>query len=76
MMAAYSMTAALKAAGRQPTRASLLRAAQHLDLPNPFLLPGLRVTTTPTNSFPLAKTYLVRFQHGFWNVLGKPLPTS
>jgi hypothetical protein len=70
------MTAALKAAGRQPTRASLLRAAQHLDVTNPFLLPGLRVTTTPKSSFPLQKTYLVRFQHGYWNVLGKPLSTS
>ena len=36
----------------------------------------LKVTTTPKNYFPLAKTYLVRFQHGFWNVLGKPLTTS
>jgi branched-chain amino acid transport system substrate-binding protein len=76
MMAAYSMTAALKAAGRQPTRASLLRAAENLDVANPFLLPGLRVRTTPKNSFPLQKTYLVRFQHGYWNVLGKPLSTS
>jgi branched-chain amino acid transport system substrate-binding protein len=76
MMAAYSMVAALKGAGRQPTRAGLLRAATHLDVLNPFLLPGLRVATTPKNYFPLAKTYLVRFQHGFWNVLGKPLTTS
>ena len=76
MMAAYSMVAALKSAGTQPTRAGLLRAAQHLDVTNPFLLPGLRVTTTPQNYFPLGKTYLVRFQHGYWNVLGKPLTTS
>jgi branched-chain amino acid transport system substrate-binding protein len=76
MMAAYSMVAALKGAGRNPTRAGLLRAAQHLNLANPFLLPGLRVTTTPTDYFPLGKTYLVRFRNGFWNVLGKPLTTS
>ncbi len=76
MMAAYSMVVALKGAGRQPTRAGLLRAATHLDVSNPFLLPGLKVATTPKNYFPLAKTYLVRFQHGFWNVLGHPLTTS
>ncbi len=76
MMAAYTMVAALKEAGRQPTRASLLRAVQHLNIANPFLLPGLTVTTTPSNYFPLAKTYLVRFRHGYWNVLGKPLSTS
>ena len=32
MMAAYSMVEALKGAGKNPTRASLLRAAQHLDI--------------------------------------------
>jgi branched-chain amino acid transport system substrate-binding protein len=76
MMAAYSLVAALKNAGRQPTRASLLRAATHLDVANPFLLPGLKVATTPKNYFPLSKTYLVRYLHGYWNVLGKPLTTS
>ncbi len=76
MMAAYTMVEALKGAGKNPTRASLLRAAQHLDFANPFLLPGLRVTTSPSDYFPIAKTYLVRYQHGFWNVVGRPLTTS
>jgi branched-chain amino acid transport system substrate-binding protein len=76
MMAAYSMVQALKGAGKSPTRASLLRAAQNLDIANPFLLPGLKVTTTPKDYFPLGKTYLVRYKNGFWNVLGKPLTTS
>jgi branched-chain amino acid transport system substrate-binding protein len=76
MMAAYTMVEALKKAGTNPTRASLLRAAQHLDVANPFLLSGLRITTTPSDYFPIAKTYLVRYQHGFWNVLGRPLATS
>jgi branched-chain amino acid transport system substrate-binding protein len=76
MMAAYAMVDALKHAGKDPTRASLLRAAQHLNATNPFLLPGLRLTTTPQDYFPLGRTYLVRYLHGFWNVLGKPLTTS
>jgi branched-chain amino acid transport system substrate-binding protein len=76
MMAAYTMVNALNGAGKSPTRASLLRAAQHLDIANPFLLPGLRVTTTPKDYFPLGKTYLVRYKNGFWNVLGRPLTTS
>jgi branched-chain amino acid transport system substrate-binding protein len=76
MMAAYTMVAALKGAGKSPTRASLLKAAQHLDITNPFLLPGLRVHTTPTRYLPLGRTYLVKFKNGFWNVLGKPLTTS
>jgi branched-chain amino acid transport system substrate-binding protein len=76
MMAAYTMVDALAHAGRNPTRASLLKAATHLSETNPFLLPGLPVATSPTNYYPIRKTYLVRFQHGYWNVLGKPIPTS
>src|SRR5581483_12085975 len=52
MMAAYAMVDALKHAGRNPTRAGLLHAAQHLNEPNPFLLPGLRLTTSPSDYFP------------------------
>jgi hypothetical protein len=32
------------------------------------------VTTSPSD-YPIGKTYLVRYEHGFWNVLGKPLKT-
>ncbi len=76
MMAAYAMVDSLKAAGKNLTRAGLLKAATHLDEKNPFLLPGLAVTTSPSDYLPLGKTYLVRYQHGFWNVLGKPIKTS
>ena len=76
MMAAYAMVDALKHAGKNPTRTSLLKAATHMNEVNPFLLPGLTLTTSPTNYLPLGKTLLVRYQHGYWNVLGKPLKTS
>ena len=76
MMAAYTMVDALKHAGRNPTRASLLNAATHLNEVNPFLLPGLTISTSPANYLPLGKTVLVRYLHGYWNVLGKPLKTS
>ncbi|HZR96816.1 MAG TPA: ABC transporter substrate-binding protein [Gaiellaceae bacterium] len=76
MMAAYTMVETLKAAGKNLTRAGLLKAAQHLNVTNPFLLPGLRLTTTPRDYFPLASTYLVKYKNGFWNVLGRPLSTS
>ena len=55
MMAAYTMVAALKGAGKNPTRASLLRAAQHLDIANPFLLPGLRSRRRRQNYFPIGE---------------------
>ncbi len=76
MMAAYTMVDALRHAGRNPTRASLLAAATHLKETNPFLLPGIAVATSPKNYFPIRKTYLVRYGHGYWNVLGKPIATS
>jgi branched-chain amino acid transport system substrate-binding protein len=73
MMAAYAMVDSLKKAGRNPTRAGVLKAATSLNETNPFLLPGLKLTTTRTNYFPIAKAYLVKFQHGYWNVLGRPV---
>jgi branched-chain amino acid transport system substrate-binding protein len=76
MMAAYTMVDTLKHAGASPTRAGLLKAATHLNEVNPFLLPGLPIVTSPSNYLPLGKTFLVRYQRGFWNVLGKPLRTS
>ena len=77
MMAAYAMVDALKHAGKNLTRVEPAQcgdASERGD--NPFLLPGLTLSTSPSNYLPLGKTFLVRYQHGFWNVLGKPLKTS
>jgi hypothetical protein len=74
MAAAYTMVDALKHAGRNPTRASLLRAAQHLNEANPFLLEGIRIRTSPRNYFPIAKTHLVRYRGTGWKLVGKLLP--
>ena len=74
MAAAYTMVDALRRAGANPTRASLLRAAQHLNETNPFLLPGIRIRTSPSNYFPIAKTHLVRYRGRNWQIVGKLLP--
>ncbi len=76
MAAAFTMVDALKHAGRNPTRDSLLRAATHLRETNPFLLAGLLVRTSPSDYFPLGATFLVRYLHGTWTPTGKPLPTG
>jgi branched-chain amino acid transport system substrate-binding protein len=73
MMAAYAMVDSLKKAGKNPTRAGVLKAATHLNETNPFLLPGLKLITSGKDYFPQNHAYLVKFQNGFWNVLGKPL---
>ena len=57
----------LRRAGRNLTRAGLLRAAQHLDLPaNPFLLPGIRLQTSPQDYRPLEHAYLYRYDNKQW----------
>jgi branched-chain amino acid transport system substrate-binding protein len=76
MMAAYAAVDALKRAGKNLTREGFLRAAQHMNTTDPFLLDGLKLTTSPSNYFPIGKTYLVKYRNGYWNVLGKPLTTS
>jgi branched-chain amino acid transport system substrate-binding protein len=67
MAFAYTMVDALRKAGRNLTRASLLRAATHLtERDNPFLLPGVVVHTTPTSYYPIAKAQLYRYRKGRW----------
>jgi branched-chain amino acid transport system substrate-binding protein len=67
MAFAYTMVDALRKAGRNLTRASLLRAATHLtERDNPFLLPGVIVRTTPTSYYPIAKAQLYRYRKGRW----------
>ncbi|HSL64811.1 MAG TPA: ABC transporter substrate-binding protein [Gaiellaceae bacterium] len=67
MAFAFTMVDALRRAGRNLTRASLLRAATRLDeRNNPFLLPGVVVRTTPSSYFPIAKAQLYRYRKGRW----------
>src|SRR5439155_23912288 len=50
MASAFTLVDALKHAGKNPTRASVMRAVTHLDERNkPSALPGTAAKTTPTN---------------------------
>ncbi len=71
MAVAYTMVDALKHAGRNPTRDSLLRAATHLDEVNPFLLPGVEIKTSPGDYFPIGKVKLARYSGREWRFFGK-----
>jgi branched-chain amino acid transport system substrate-binding protein len=70
MAAAYTFVDALRHAGRNPTRDSLLRAATHLNEVNPFLLPGIRIKTSPSDYYPMDKARFVRYRHGLWVLFG------
>jgi branched-chain amino acid transport system substrate-binding protein len=74
MALAWTFVDALKHAGKSPTRASLMNALTHLNTKaNPFLLPGMRTFTTPSDRFPLNQAVLVRFQDGSFRPFGRLL---
>ena len=70
MAVAYTMADTLKKAGRSPTRASVLRAATHLNEVNPFLLPGLRIQTSPNDYYPMDRVKLARYRGAHWQFFG------
>jgi branched-chain amino acid transport system substrate-binding protein len=71
MAVAYTMVDTLKQAGRNLTRESVLRAATHLDETNPFLLPGVRIRTSPNDYYPMDKVRLARYRGAHWHFFGK-----
>jgi branched-chain amino acid transport system substrate-binding protein len=71
MAVAYTMVDTLRKAGRNPTRENVLRAATHLDETNPFMLPGVRIHTSPSDYYPLDTVKLARYRGGHWQFFGK-----
>jgi len=71
MSVAHTFVQALKQAGKNPTRESIMKAATHLTIRNdPFLLPGVVVRTTPNDHFPLDQARLERWHNGRWISFG------
>jgi branched-chain amino acid transport system substrate-binding protein len=70
MAVAYTMVDTLKKAGRNLTRDSVLRAATHLNETNPFLLPGVRIRTSPNDYYPMDKVKLARYGGTHWHFFG------
>jgi branched-chain amino acid transport system substrate-binding protein len=71
MAVAYTMVDTLRKAGRNLTRAGVLRAATHLNETNPFLLPGVRIKTSPNDYYPMDKVKLARYRATHWRFFGK-----
>jgi branched-chain amino acid transport system substrate-binding protein len=77
IVAASVMTDALRGAGKNLTRTSLLHAVQHLqEKTNQFFLPGVQIAMSPNRVFPVTKTRLVRFTKGRWRPFGPLQSTS
>jgi hypothetical protein len=64
---AYDVVRLLYRAGKNPTRASFIRAAHSMNWVNPFALKGMRVKTSGTkDAFPLDQLKMARYQNGTW----------
>jgi len=71
MSVAHTFVAALQKAGKNPTRARIVKAADSLNVTNdPFLLPGISVKTSATDHFPLDQAKLQRYHDGHWVAFG------
>jgi len=71
MAEAFTMVDALKAAGKNLTRKGLMNAVTHMnEANNPFLVPGVKVHTTPTFRFPIASVQLQRWHSRHWEPFG------
>jgi branched-chain amino acid transport system substrate-binding protein len=71
MSVAHTFVAALKKAGKNPTRAGIMKAATSLNVKNdPFLLPGIAVKTGGSDHFPLDQAKLQRYHNGHWVSFG------
>jgi hypothetical protein len=70
MAVAYTMVDTLRKAGRNLTRAGVLKAATHLNEVNPFLLPGVRIKTSPSDYYPMDKVKLARYKSDHWQFFG------
>ena len=71
MAVAWTTVEALKKAGKDLTRESLLKAVGSLNASgNPFLLPGIALKTSATDHFPIEQMLLQRWQKTSWKSFG------
>ena len=67
--AASTMIEALKAM-KEPTRDALMDSVRNMDAEIPMLLPGVRVTTTPDDGYPIQATQIMKFNGENWELQG------
>jgi branched-chain amino acid transport system substrate-binding protein len=75
MAKADTFVQALYRAGKNPTRASLMRAASNLNINSPWLLPGSKIVTRPGSAFPIRYQRLARYENGAFTEFGALVKT-
>jgi ABC-type branched-subunit amino acid transport system substrate-binding protein len=74
---AWNTVQVLKAAGKNPTRASLMKAARAMSFTtkgknaNPFLLPGVDTRTKGNYQYPISQVTLIQYQNNTFQPVGK-----
>jgi branched-chain amino acid transport system substrate-binding protein len=68
---AYDAVRLLYLAGKNPTRASLMRATQRMNWTNPYLIKGIKVKTSKRDRFPIDQVKLIRYNNGSWSEFGQ-----
>jgi branched-chain amino acid transport system substrate-binding protein len=64
---AYDTVRLLYLAGKNPTRASLMKATQAMNWSNPYMIKGVVSKTTKNDHFPLDQIKIVRYNNGSWS---------
>ena len=68
---AYTMVDVLKQAGSTLTRANVMKiASSQLNETNPFLLPGVKLTTTSSDHFPIMQEQVITWTGTGWKLQG------
>ena len=68
---AYTMVDVLKQAGSNLTRANIIKiASSGLNETNPFLLPGVKVSTTSSDHFPIMQEQVITWAGTGWTLQG------
>jgi branched-chain amino acid transport system substrate-binding protein len=73
---AMTMVQVLKQCGNELTRENIMKQAAHLDLDLPMFLPGVKVSTTPTQFFPVREMQLTKFDGKIFGRFGEVIKTE
>ena len=68
---ANTFVRAMYKAGKNPTRAALMRALLSFNEGSPFALPGVRLKTSATDHFIISHQQMMRFNNGGWTLTGQ-----